>query len=101
MEALRALRAHVQRNPGDVLLIDNEDYVAPRDFARAIRRSGLADYVYRGAPGPRWPTLRQMAWRRQQVVVLAEHDAGDVPWYHEAYRDPPGDPVHLRRARRS
>ena len=75
----------MRRNPHDVLLIDNEDYVAPGDFARAVRRSGLGDYVYRGAPGPRWPTLRQMAWHRQQVVVLAEHDAGDVPWYHEAY----------------
>jgi hypothetical protein len=85
VDALRALRDHVRRNPHDVLLIDNEDYVAPRDFARAVRRSGLGHYVFRGAPGPRWPTLRQMAWRRQQVVVLAEHDAGDVPWYHEAY----------------
>ena len=88
--------------PATFLLIDNEDYVAPRDFAREVRRSGLAAYVYRGAPGPRWPTLRQMAWRRQQVVVLAEHDSGDVPWYtRRTTGDPAGTPYTFDAPRSS
>jgi hypothetical protein len=68
-----------------VLAIINEDYVAPADFAREVRRAGLRRHVWRGATGPRWPKLRRMIKQRRQVVMLAERDSGSVPWYHEAY----------------
>ena len=32
-----------------------------------------------------WPTLRTLIRSRRQVVLLAEHDSGVVPWYQEAY----------------
>jgi hypothetical protein len=60
--------------------------VAPADFVKVVRQSGLNHYVYRGPPGPRWPTLRTMIRRHQQVVLLAEHHAGAAPWYHVAYQ---------------
>lgn len=85
VEVLRAMRDHLRAQPDSVLAVVNEDSIAPRDFRRAVRLSGLRRHVYRGRPGPRWPTLRQMIRRRQQVVVLAERDAGGVRWYHEAY----------------
>jgi hypothetical protein len=84
-DVLRAMRLFLRAHPDNVLLIDNEDYVDPRDFAREVRRSGLRHNVYRGKPGPRWPTVRKMIRRRGQVVMLAEHDSGSVRWYHEAY----------------
>jgi hypothetical protein len=84
VDVLRAMRDHLRAEPDSVLAVVNEDSIAPRDFRRAVRRSGLRRHVYRGRPGP-WPTLRQMIRRRQQVVLLAERDAGNVPWYHEAY----------------
>ncbi|HYP47180.1 MAG TPA: hypothetical protein VEQ61_00955 [Thermoleophilaceae bacterium] len=85
IDALRAMRGFLRAHPNNVLVIVNEDRVAPRDFARVVRRSGLARHLYRGRPGPRWPRLRKMIRRREQVVVLAERQAAPVPWYHEAY----------------
>jgi len=84
-DVLRAMRDHLRAHPRNVMVVVNEDHVAPRDFARAVRTSGLIRHVYRGRPGPRWPTLRRMIQRHGQVVMLAEGDAGDVRWYHEAY----------------
>jgi hypothetical protein len=85
VDVLRTMRDFLRADPGNVLLVVNEDHISPADFARAVRRSGLKRYVYRAAPGPRWPTLGRMIRRHRQVVLLAERDAGRVRWYHEAY----------------
>jgi hypothetical protein len=87
VDALRAMRDHLRADPGSVLVIINEDYIAPKDFRRAMQASGLRHFVYKGAPGPTWPTLREMIRKHQRVVALAEHDAGHVPWYHEGYAE--------------
>jgi hypothetical protein len=68
-----------------VVALDVEDYITPKDFVAAMKRSGLAAYAYRGKTGPTWPTLRTMIKRRQQVVVLNEHRAGGAPWMHLDY----------------
>lgn len=82
---LSSIREFLRQNPTNVLAIINEDRITPTDFAAAMEESGLTDYVYSSQPGPTWPTLRKMIATRQQVVVLAERDAGTVPWYHRAY----------------
>jgi hypothetical protein len=86
IDVLRAMDFFLDRHPDNVLAIVNEDYVAPEDFAREFRRSGLIDHVWRGRTGPNWPKLRNMIERGKQLVVTAEHDSGNVPWYHEAYQ---------------
>ena len=85
IDVLRAMRSFLNKHPRNVLAIVNEDYVSPADFNREFKRAGLRRHVWRGRTGPRWPTLRTMIRQRRQVVVLAEHDSGTVPWYHEAY----------------
>jgi hypothetical protein len=82
---LQSIRKFIRAHRNNVLTIINEDKISPGDFAAAMSESGLLDYVYEGAPGPRWPTLKRMIRSRQQVVVLAENDAGSFPWYHNAY----------------
>ncbi len=83
---LRSIRKFIRQRPNNVLAIINEDKITPEDFAAAMDESGLVDYVYSGAPGPRWPTLKRMIRTHQQIVVLAERDAGTAyPWYHNAY----------------
>jgi hypothetical protein len=87
VEVLRAMRDHLRADPGSVLVVINEDSIAPEDFRRAVARSGLRRHVFRRAPGPVWPTLREMVRRDRRVVMLAERDAGSVRWYHEAYAE--------------
>ncbi|MGZ4332535.1 MAG: hypothetical protein ACXVXL_31655 [Solirubrobacteraceae bacterium] len=83
--ALADIRAALVANPDAVVMIINQDEgVTPIDIERAFKRAGLLDFVYRGPLGP-FPTLRQMIDSGQRLVVMAENDAGAVPWYHLAY----------------
>ena len=83
----RKIRNFLSANPREVMLFVNQDNVTPGDFARAVEESGLIDMTYEG-PTDEWPTLEQMIKTNQRVVFLAEQQAGDVPWYHEAYSGP-------------
>jgi hypothetical protein len=85
IDVLRDIRDFLKKNPNNVLLIDQEDYITPRDFAAQVKKAGLLPYVYRGKTGSKWPTLRQMIASRGQVVMLAEHVAKGVSWYHLDY----------------
>jgi hypothetical protein len=73
-------------HPQQVLVIINEDYVAPTAFVKAVDASGLGALAYRGPTTGRWPTLRKMIATGGRVVFLAEHHAGAAPWYHLAYK---------------
>jgi hypothetical protein len=84
-EALRDIHDFLIANPGEVLVIVNEDYVRPEDFVGAVRDAGLDKLAYRGPTSGRWPTLRQMIDSNQRVLFLAENKAGAAPWYHPAY----------------
>ncbi len=83
---LQQMREFLLMNPNDViiLVIQDED-VAPKDIEKCFLESGLVDFVYRGALGPPWPTLRKMIASDQRVVVFAENNSAGVPWYHQAY----------------
>ena len=85
--ALTDLRTFLVSNPGELVIVINQDEgVAPADIERAFDQAGLLDLVYRGPLGP-YPTLREMIDSGQRLVVMAENDAGDIPWYHLAYAD--------------
>lgn len=84
-EGLGWIRDFLRTHRREVMVIVNEDYISPEDYATAVRESGLARYVYRGRTD-RFPTLRRMIRRGQRVLMLAEHNAGTtIPWYHLAY----------------
>ncbi len=73
-------------HPEQVLVIINEDYVAPSAFVKSVDASGLGAIAYRGPTTGSWPTLRRMISAGGRVLFLAEHHAGAAPWYHLAYR---------------
>jgi hypothetical protein len=79
---LRTFVEFLVTHPGEVIIIDFEDYAPPADIEAAFVESGLIDFVYRGALGPNWPTLGEMVASGGRVVVLGETDVGEVPWYH-------------------
>jgi hypothetical protein len=83
--ALADLRAFLVSHPAEVVEVINQDEgVTPADIERAFGKAGLLDLVYRGPLGP-FPTLRSMIDSNQRLVVMAENDAGSIPWYHLAY----------------
>jgi hypothetical protein len=69
-----------------VIVINQDEGVVPADIERAFARAGLLDLVYRGPFGP-FPTLREMIDSGQRLVVMAENEADQVPWYPLAYRN--------------
>ena len=83
---LKDMRDFLVANPGEVLVIVIQDEgVTPKDIAHCFEESGLIEFVYRGPAKPPWPTLREMVESDQRVLVLAEHDAAGVDWYHPAF----------------
>jgi hypothetical protein len=84
----------MKENPREVLIIDLEDYTTPHDTQRLLESTGLADYVYKGAQGPPWPTLQQMIDSNGRILLVAEHMTNDVPWYrplHSTIQETPFD----------
>jgi hypothetical protein len=83
---LRSVREFLVANPGEIVVMVIEDYVPPEEMAAAFTESGLSDLVYRGAPRPPWPTLRQLAESRQRVVVFLESGKPGVSWMSPAFQ---------------
>jgi hypothetical protein len=80
---LEILRDFLIANPGEVVIMVLQDEgVAPADVARCFAETGLEDLVYRGPVTAPWPTLGEMVARDERVVVYAENNAEGVPWYH-------------------
>ena len=84
-EELSKLRDWLAANPHEVLIIIIEDYVDPNDVADAFGEAGLTEYLHTQAPGAPWPTLRGMIESGNRVMVMAEKNNGNVPWYHLAF----------------
>ena len=83
--ALEDLHDFLVANPGEVVVVVNQDYVTPQDFVGAVRRAGLEQMAYKGPVTGPWPTLGEMVESNQRVVFFAEKRAGAAPWYHLAY----------------
>jgi hypothetical protein len=82
---LRTFVEFLVTHPGDVIILDFEDYAPPSAIAAAFEESGLLAYVYQGPMGPPWPTLGEMVASGGRVVVLGEYDVSGVPWMHMAW----------------
>ena len=84
---LRDLHDFLIANPGEIVVVINQDYVTPEDYVAAVRKAGLEKLAYRGPTASgQWPTLRQMISTNQRAVFLAENHAGAAPWYQLAYK---------------
>lgn len=84
-DALGDVREFLVTNPGEVVVIVNQDYVTAADFVAAVQEAGLEELVYRGPIDDEMPTLGWMVEHDQRLVLLAEDEAGAAPWYRPAY----------------
>ena len=87
----------LDRNLTDVVVIDIEDYVQPKDLKQALIDNGLWDRVWK--PNPKqigWPSLYDMVAtktkaqekvgeRPRRLVVMSEKHPGVYPWLLGAY----------------
>lgn len=95
---LEAMRDFLLAHPSQVVVVINQNEgVGPKEFARVVEESGLGDLVYRG-PTDAWPTLAEMIRTNERVLMMAESPPFDrVPWYHEAYATTQETPYHFNR----
>ena len=94
--ALEHLHEFLVQNPNEVLVLVIEDYVSPQDLAAVFAESGLDGLVYRRAPRPPWPTLREMIDTRERVLVLTESGRPGIAWIHPAFEVMQETPYHFK-----
>jgi hypothetical protein len=86
VDVLKEMNEFLVANPGEVvILVIQDEGVAPADVAACFEASGLIDLVYTGPAVKPWPTLGEMVHNDERVVVFAENQWEGVPWYHGAF----------------
>jgi hypothetical protein len=84
-DVLETMREFLVMNPGEVIIMIVEDEgVAPADVAASLEKAGLMDMVYKGPAAKPWPTLREMVDSNQRLVMMAENRTDSLSWYHLA-----------------
>jgi hypothetical protein len=92
-EVLHGIGDFLDRNLTDVVIIDIEDYVKPKDFKRALDDAGLLDNVFiptkKTAP---WPVLNEMVdapkgedANPRRLIVMFEKQESTYPWLLKTY----------------
>jgi hypothetical protein len=83
---LATIRHFLVVNPGQVIILFDEDYVDERNLQSAFRQSGLLSYLatlHRGQP---LPTLGQLIRSGHKVLVFAQKKpSGSYPWDMDAF----------------
>jgi hypothetical protein len=67
------IRRFLDKNPDQVLVLFDEDYVGQRDLQDAFARAGLLDRLAVLTPGQPLPTLGGLIRSRHNVVVFAQN----------------------------
>jgi hypothetical protein len=81
VDFLGAIRQFLERNPDQVMILFDEDYVAERDLQAAFIRAGLFSRLATLQPGQPLPTLGDLIRSRHNLVVFAQkHTSGKYAW---------------------
>jgi hypothetical protein len=92
-EVLGNIRDFLDQNLTDVVIIDIEDYVQPRDFKQALEDAGLLDRVWVPKQPGRWPSLYDMVVPKnasaeqnpRRLVVMFEKHKSPYKWLLNTY----------------
>ena len=84
--ALTDIRRFLERNPGEVVILFDEDYVTERDLAGVYRRAGLMPYLAVLDRDEPLPTLRQLVRSGKRAIVFTEREpSGEYDWNHDGF----------------
>jgi hypothetical protein len=92
VDVLKEVKAYLDRNPTDVLMIDFEDYVQPADLQKVLQQADLFDSVYTLPKSGPLPTLLDMVSAKpgekqnpRRLIVTSERHPDVVPWLGGTY----------------
>jgi hypothetical protein len=81
VDDLTTIRRFLERNPGEVVILFDEDYVSEDDLYRVYRRAGLLPYLATLDRLTPLPTLSQLVRTGKRVIVFTERKpSGRYPW---------------------
>jgi hypothetical protein len=86
VDFLSVVRHFLELNPGNVIVLFDEDYVSEPDLRRAFKRAGLLDRLATLQRGQPLPTLGGLISSRHNVVVFAQKEtSGHFPWNADGF----------------
>jgi hypothetical protein len=92
-EILGNVRDFLDQNLSDVVILDIEDYVKPKDFKQALIDADLYDRVWRPTTPGQWPTLVDMVTPEnkkdeqnpRRLIVMFEKHPSPYKWLLNTY----------------
>jgi hypothetical protein len=84
-EQLGILRRFLAANPREVVLLFVEPYVPVATIEQALRDASLLSQAATPDPDAPLPTLGELVAANTRLVVLAEEDGGEPPWYLDGF----------------
>jgi hypothetical protein len=86
VDFLADIRKFLDRNPDQVIILFDEDYVSERDLQSAFQRAGLFRRLATLQPKTPLPTLRALIRAQRNVVVFAQKPpSGKYAWNANAF----------------
>jgi len=94
VDVLAQVNDFLDRNLTDVVVLDLEDYVKPKDVKRVLQESGLWDRVYTLKPGQPIPSLLDLVTPKhpdteseqpRRVILMSEKHGGQAKWLPGTY----------------
>ncbi len=78
---LATVRSFLEKNPGQVLIFFDEDYVSEASLEAEFKRARLFDRLAELTPGQPLPTLGELIASRRNILVFAQEPVrGHYPW---------------------
>jgi hypothetical protein len=85
-EQLTIIRRFLTDNPREVVVLFVEPYIPVATIERSLRETDLLSKAPVIGPGEPLPTLGALIAADTRLVVLAEQDGGERPWYLDGFR---------------
>jgi hypothetical protein len=85
-EQLGIIRRFLTANPREVVLLFVEPYVSVAIIEQALREANLLSQAATPDPDAPLPTLGELVAANTRLVVLAEEDGGERPWYLDGFK---------------
>lgn len=98
VDELTVLRAWLEENPREVVVVIVQDATEPADTAQVFDEAGFGDLVHTQARGEPMPSLRDMIDSGRRVFVMVEENGDGVDWLHSAFEFSQETPFSFRSA---